>query len=49
MRRVDKPALLKNLFELGSGAYSAQIISLTKLLGELQDAGNTVTLSHYLQ
>ena len=48
MRRVDKPALLKNLFELGCGAYSAQIISLTKLQGELQDAGNTVTLSHYL-
>ena len=48
MTRVDKPALLKNLFELGSGAYSGQLISLTKLLGQLQDAKNTVTLAHYL-
>ncbi|MEY4766935.1 MAG: hypothetical protein RI907_3608 [Pseudomonadota bacterium] len=48
MVRVDKPALLKNLFELGCGAYSGQIVALSKLLGELQDAGNTVTLSKYL-
>lgn len=47
MTRVDKPALLKNLFELGC-AYSGQIISYTKLQGQLQDAGNTVTLAHYL-
>lgn len=47
MTRVDKPALLKNLFELGCN-YSGQIISYTKLLGQLQDAGNTVTLAHYL-
>lgn len=49
MTRVDKPALLKNFFELGCGGYSGQIISLTKLIGQLQDAGNTVTLSHYLE
>ncbi len=48
MTRVDKPVLLKNLFELGCGAYSGQIISYTKLQGQLQDAGNTVTLAHYL-
>lgn len=48
MTRVDKPALLKTLFELGS-AYSGQIISYTKLQGQLQDAGNTVTLAHYLE
>ena len=48
MTRVEKPALLKNLFELGCGAYSGQLIALTKLLGQLQDAGNTVTLAHYL-
>ena len=48
MTRVDKPALLKALFELGCGAYSGQIIALGKLQGQLQDAGNTVTLSHYL-
>ena len=49
MTRVDKPALLKNLFELGCGAYSGQLVALTKLLGQLQDAGNTVTLAHYLE
>ncbi|HOO84162.1 MAG TPA: ATP-binding protein [Prolixibacteraceae bacterium] len=47
MTRVDKPALLKRLFELGS-LYSGQILSFTKMIGELQDAGNTTTLSHYL-
>lgn len=48
LTRVDKPALLKRLFELGS-IYSGQILSYTKLMGQLQDAGNTTTLSHYLQ
>ncbi len=47
LTRVDKPALLKRLFELGS-IYSGQIVSYTKLIGEMQDAGNTTTLSHYL-
>lgn len=47
MTRVDKPALLKQLFHLG-GNYSGQIFSYTKMLGQLQDAGNTVTLAHYL-
>lgn len=47
LTRVDKPALLKKLFELGS-IYSSQLLSYTKLLGQLQDAGNTTTLSHYL-
>lgn len=47
MTRVDKPVLLKTMFELGC-AYSGQIISYTKLQGQLQDAGNTVTLAHYL-
>lgn len=48
LTRIDKPALLKNLFELGS-LYSGQILSFTKILGQLQDAGNTTTLSHYLK
>lgn len=48
LTRVDKPALLKRLFELGA-LYSGQILSYTKLMGQLQDAGNTTTLSHYLQ
>jgi len=47
LTRVDKPALLKQLFELGC-QYSGQILSFTKIQGQLQDAGNTTTLSHYL-
>ena len=47
MQRVDKPALLKRLFELGA-EYSGQILSYTKMLGQLQDAGNTTTLARYL-
>ncbi|NSW94254.1 MAG: ATP-binding protein [Bacteroidales bacterium] len=47
LTRIDKPALLKNLFELGS-LYSGQVLSFTKMLGQLHDAGNTTTLSHYL-
>lgn len=48
LTRVDKPTLMRRLFELGC-LYSGQILSFTKILGQLQDAGNTVTLSHYLQ
>ncbi len=48
MTRVDKPALLKQLFDL-SCSYSGQLLSYTKMLGQLQDAGNTVTLAHYLE
>lgn len=47
MTRVDKPALLKRLFELGA-AYSGQILSYNKMLGQLHDAGNTTTLARYL-
>ncbi len=47
MTRVDKPALLKRLFELGA-ACSGQILSYNKMLGQLQDAGNTTTLARYL-
>ena len=48
LTRVDKPALMKRLFELGC-SYSGQILSYTKILGQLQDAGNTTTLAHYLR
>jgi predicted AAA+ superfamily ATPase len=48
LTRVDKPALMKRLFELGS-IYSGQILSFNKIMGQLRDAGNTTTLSHYLQ
>ena len=47
MEEVRKPALLRSLFTLGA-AYSAQELSYTKILGQLTDAGNTVTLDHYL-
>ena len=45
---IYKPALMKQLFELGCG-YSAEILSLTKLMGQLQDAGNVTTLASYLE
>ena len=47
LTRVDKPALLRRLFELGC-RYSGQVLSYTKMLGQLQDAGNATTLAHYL-
>lgn len=47
MKRIDKPALLKRLFHLGC-EYSGQILSYQKMLGQLKDAGNTVTLAGYL-
>ena len=48
LTRVDKPALLSSLLELGS-FYSGQILSYNKMLGQLQDAGNTTTLARYLK
>ena len=48
LTRVDKPALLRKLFELGC-RYSGQVLSYNKMLGQLTDAGNTTTLSHYLE
>ena len=47
LTRVDKPALLRRLFDLGC-RYSGQVLSYTKMLGQLHDAGNTTTLAHYL-
>lgn len=47
LTRVDKPALLRRLFELGC-RYSGRELSYTKMLGQLHDAGNTTTLAHYL-
>ena len=46
--RIDKPALLRQLLDVGIN-YSSQIVSFNKLLGQLQDAGNTTTLAKYLQ
>ena len=47
MTRVDKPALLSRLLEVGS-SYSGRIVSYNKIMGHLQDAGNTTTLARYL-
>ncbi len=47
MERVDKPVLLKRLVELGA-EFSGQVLSYTKMLGQLDDAGNTTTLARYL-
>ncbi|MEE0266837.1 MAG: ATP-binding protein [Bacteroidales bacterium] len=46
-KTIYKPELMKQLFELGC-TYSGEEIALTKLLGQLQDAGNITTLSNYL-
>ena len=47
LTQVKKPALLRTLFGLGAD-YSGQILSYNKMLGQLQDAGNTTTLARYL-
>ena len=47
MEDVRKPALMRALFELGA-QYSAQELSYRKILGQLDDRGNTDTLKHYL-
>ena len=44
---VRKPALMRALFGLGA-RFSGQELSYNKMLGQLQDAGNTTTLAHYL-
>lgn len=44
---ISKPALLRQTFELGA-AYSGNLLSLNKMLGSLQDAGNTSTLAGYI-
>lgn len=47
MEAVRKPALLRALFEIGA-LYSSQEISYRKLLGQLDDRGNTDVIAHYL-
>lgn len=46
MARIDKPVLLRNLFDLAC-SWSGQVLSYNKILGQLKDAGNTTTLAHY--
>jgi hypothetical protein len=47
LTRVDKPALLRRTLDLGL-SHAGEVLSYTKMVGQLQDAGNTVTLAHYL-
>jgi predicted AAA+ superfamily ATPase len=47
LTRIEKPALLKRLFEIGC-EYSSQIVSLNKIQSDLQEKGNLTTLSNYL-
>jgi predicted AAA+ superfamily ATPase len=46
LSRVEKPVLLRQLFALAC-EYGGQILSYQKILGQLQDVGNTVTIAHY--
>lgn len=46
-RRITKPALFRQTFEL-LASFPAQELSLRKILGQLQDHGNTETIRHYL-
>lgn len=48
LQTVQKPALLRHLFAFAA-TFPAQYVSYNKMLGQLQDAGNTTTLAHYLQ
>lgn len=45
--RVEKPILLRNLFQIGMN-HSSEVVSYQKMLGQLQDVGNATTLAHYL-
>lgn len=46
-KTVYKPELMRQLFDLGC-LYSSKELSLNKMLGQLQDAGNVTTLAGYL-
>ncbi len=45
---ITKPTLMRHLFGLAA-QFPAQVVSYTKLMGQLQDAGNTTTLAHYVR
>lgn len=46
--KIQKPHLMRQLFEIGS-FYSGELLSFTKIVAQLQDAGNVTTLALYLQ
>ena len=47
LSRIRKPSLMRQLIDLVPN-YSGQVISYSKLLGQLHDAGNTTTIADYL-
>lgn len=48
LQMIHKPALLRHLFAFAA-SFPSQYVSYNKMLGQLQDAGNTTTLAHYLK
>lgn len=48
MMPVTKPALLRQIFGLAV-THPANILSYQKMLGQLQDAGNTTTVASYIR
>lgn len=48
LRRIERPALFKQVFELLCSYPSAEI-SLRKLVGQLQDPGSIETVKHYIE
>ena len=48
LEAVAKPELLRQTFVLGCN-YSGKILSYQKMVGQLQEAGNTTTIAHYLR
>ena len=48
LSEVRNPELMRRLFGVGA-PYSSQEVSYRKLLGQLDDRGNTATIAHYLK
>lgn len=48
LQKITKPTLLRHLFALAA-TFPAQILSYNKMLGQLQDVGNTTTIANYLR
>ncbi len=47
-KRILKPALLRQVFDIGAN-HSGELLALNKIVGQLQDAGNTSTVANYMQ
>ena len=45
---IYKPALMRQLFRLGC-SFSSELLSYNKMIGMLQDAGNSTTLADYMK